>query len=166
MADVIIERRQPDLPAAPASQAEQRYLQLDSARLFYQVAGAGPPVVLVHGLSVSSAYFVRPGEQLAGDYPVFAPGLPGFGGSQKPPHGLGLDELTEVLHAWLDIIGLARPVLVGNSAGCQIITLLAARYPDCATGLVLLGPSVDRRRRSVWQQGLRLLLDAAREPAL
>src|SRR5688572_10500654 len=87
------------------------------------------PVVLVHGLSVSSAYMVRLGEALAVDYPVYAPDLPGFGNSQKTQPGLGLDDLTVVLKDWLDEMKLTRPILVGNSAGCQIITLLAAGCP-------------------------------------
>ena len=123
-----------------------------------------PPVVLVHGLGVSSAYFVRLGAALAATHRVYAPDLPGFGDSQKPPRGLGLPELAAVLGTWLGVMGLERPVLLGNSAGCQIITLLAAREPGCAAGLVLVGPSVDRKRRRVWQQGWRLLADALIEP--
>jgi 2-hydroxy-6-oxonona-2,4-dienedioate hydrolase len=135
------------------------------ARTWPARAGAdSSPVVLVHGLAVSSAYMVRLGAQLSTQHRVLAPDLPGFGVSQKPPRGLGLQALTDVLGAWLAEMQLNQPVLLGNSAGCQIITLLAQQHPACAAGLVLVGPSVDRRHRTVWQQGWRLLLDATREP--
>ena len=44
-----------------------------------------PAVVLVHGLVVSSRYMLPVAEQLAPYYRVYAPDLPGFGKSAKPP---------------------------------------------------------------------------------
>jgi len=44
------------------------------------------PVVLVHGLGVSSRYMLPILVLLAPRYRVFAPDLPGFGHSTKPPH--------------------------------------------------------------------------------
>src|SRR4051812_29858976 len=44
-----------------------------------------PPVVLVHGLVISSRYMVPLARALAPDFPVYAPDLPGFGESGGPP---------------------------------------------------------------------------------
>ena len=76
------------------------------------------PVVLVHGMSVSSRYLISTAEQLAEDYYVYAPDLPGFGKSEKPPYVPDIAELAGVLAAWMDVMGLERAVLVGNSYGC------------------------------------------------
>jgi 2-hydroxy-6-oxonona-2,4-dienedioate hydrolase len=46
--------------------------------------GVGPPVVLVHGLVVSSRYMVPLAEVLARWFDVYAPDLAGFGRSEKP----------------------------------------------------------------------------------
>ncbi len=56
-------------------------------------------VVLVHGLVVSSRYMVPTAERLAPHCRVFAPDLPGFGGSEKPPRVLDVAGLSDALSA-------------------------------------------------------------------
>jgi pimeloyl-ACP methyl ester carboxylesterase len=118
-----------------------------------------PPVVLVHGLAVSSRYMVPTARLLARDYQVYAPDLPGFGLSAKPRPALRLEALADVLARWMDVLGLKQAAFLGNSFGCQIIVSFALRHPERITAAVLQGPSVDRYRRTVWQQALGLLLD-------
>ncbi len=123
-----------------------------------------PAVVLVHGLSVSSRYLVPLGERLAADHRVFAPDLPGFGLSDKPPAALDVPALAVVLEQWLDARGVGVAVLVGHSLGCQIAIWTAARSPRRVSALALFAPTIDSGSRSVAGQGVRLLLDAVREP--
>lgn len=78
-------------------------------------------MVLVHGLVVSSRYMVPTLERLAPYHRVYAPDLPGFGKSDKPPRVLNVAELSDSLVAWMEKIGLKSAALVGNSFGCQII---------------------------------------------
>src|ERR1051326_8597469 len=80
-----------------------------------------PPIVLVHGLSVSSAYMVPTAERLASYHPIYVPDLPGYGKSTKPSRVLSVPELSEVLVAWMRAVELERAVFLGNSLGCQII---------------------------------------------
>jgi 2-hydroxy-6-oxonona-2,4-dienedioate hydrolase len=135
------------------------------ARMAADLMTAGaPPIVLVHGFVISSRYMVPAAEQLAQYYPVYAPDLPGFGRSAKPCRTLSLTELANALVAWLDVMGLDSPVLLGNSFGCQIIADLAVRYPDRLARVVLIGPTIDRHRRVALQQLARLQLDMLREP--
>jgi pimeloyl-ACP methyl ester carboxylesterase len=122
------------------------------------------PVVLVHGLVVSSRYMTPLARALAPDFPVYAPDLPGFGESSKPARPLGLAELAEALHAWMRALGLGRAALVGNSFGCQIIAELAARHPDEVDRLVLQGPTVDAAARSLPVQVWRAIRNGRREP--
>src|SRR3712207_6370394 len=88
-----------------------------------------PTVVLVHGLVVSGLYMMRTLKLLAQTHRVYAPDLPGFGASEKPARTLGVEDLSEVLVAWMQAIGLRSAALVGNSVGCQVITELAVRHP-------------------------------------
>jgi 2-hydroxy-6-oxonona-2,4-dienedioate hydrolase len=103
----------------------------------------GVPVVLVHGLVVSSLYMEPTAERLAPFHRVFAPDLPGFGRSDKPSRALSVAGLADALGAWMDAEGLERAVLVGNSLGCQVIAEMAARAPHRAAGVVLTGPTVE-----------------------
>lgn len=123
-----------------------------------------PPVVLVHGLAVSSLYFVPSALHLAPHFRVYAPDLPGFGRSPKPHHVLNIQELANVLVAYIRRMDLGRPVLVANSLGCQIVVDLALRYPEHVDRAVLIGPTMDPRARTALQQCARLLLDSVHEP--
>jgi 2-hydroxy-6-oxonona-2,4-dienedioate hydrolase len=118
-----------------------------------------PPVVLVHGLSMSGAYLVPTAERLAPDYTVYAPDLPGFGESEAPNRVLDVPKLAEALAEWMRDWELDSAVLAGNSLGCQIITELAVRWPGLASAAVLVGPTPDPTCRSV----PRLLLRAGRD---
>ncbi len=103
-------------------------------------------------------------ERLAPYRRVFAPDLPGFGRSEKPPHVLDIPELSDTLAHWIGEVGLERAVLVGNSIGCQIIADLAVRHPERIEQAILQGPTMDPRGRTVLQQVGRFLLDMPREP--
>src|SRR5215217_5302973 len=118
------------------------------------------PVWLVHGLSVSSRYMVPTGLRLAPFYRVYAPDLPGFGKSSHPRRVLTIPELSDALRRRMDRFGVQRAVLIGNSLGCQIVVDLAARYPMRVAQAVLIGPTIDRRGRTIHQQAKRLLIDA------
>ena len=122
------------------------------------------PVVLVHGLVVSSLYLAPTAARLAPDYRVYAPDLPGFGESDKPPEVLTVPGLTEALAAWMDAVGLARAALLGNSLGCQIIAEFGVRYPERLDRAIFTGPTMDRRGRTALEQIKRLAIDGPREP--
>jgi 2-hydroxy-6-oxonona-2,4-dienedioate hydrolase len=123
-----------------------------------------PPVILVHGLVISSRYMVPLARRLAPDFQVYAPDLPGFGNSAKPPFTLTLSELADALAEWMTAAGLTRAALVGNSVGCQILAEFALRHPTRADRLVLIGPTVDPAARTARQQLARTFLNSRREP--
>jgi pimeloyl-ACP methyl ester carboxylesterase len=123
-----------------------------------------PKVVLVHGYVVSSRYMVPTVERLAPHLRVHAPDLPGFGRSEGTRRALDVPGLAEALAVWMEASGIESAILVGNSMGCQVITELAARHPERVEGMVLQGPTMDPRARTVAQQAARLLVDSTREP--
>lgn len=110
------------------------------------------PVVLVHGLVISSRYMEPLALALRGDFDVHAPDLPGFGESAMRGSTLSVPELADALRLWLGARGIERAMFVGNSFGCQILADFAARYPESVDRLVLQGPTVDRNARSLIAQ--------------
>ena len=123
-----------------------------------------PPVVLVHGLGVSSRYMVPTMRLLGVEYPVYAPDLPGVGLSDKPPRVLNITELADSLAQWLERNRLERPTLIANSIGCQVIVDLAARMSGRVGRIVLSSPTVDPSACSMTAQFVRLMRDALIEP--
>jgi 2-hydroxy-6-oxonona-2,4-dienedioate hydrolase len=146
-----------------------RFDQVCGLRLHARVSSEptsakAPSVVLVHGVLVSSRYLMPTARYLAPWVGVWAPDLPGFGKSDKPSRALEVPELADVLAAWMCQVGLQRASLVANSFGCQIVVDLAARYPSLVERLVLLGPTVDPRARSLPRLAGRWLLNVPLEP--
>jgi 2-hydroxy-6-oxonona-2,4-dienedioate hydrolase len=144
-------------------------VKVNGLLMFYRYAVEGTdkdnlPVILVHGLSVSSRYLVPIAEELASDSPVYAPDMPGFGRSEKPGNVLNISELADALVAWMDACGLDRAVMLGNSMGCQIIIECALRYSERVSAMVLVGPTTEPGRRNFFRQTIRLLATGLLEP--
>lgn len=120
--------------------------------------------MLVHGLAVSSLYFLPLARRLERDHRVLAPDLPGYGRSGTPHRPLGVPALAEALLEWLDLLDVERASLVGNSVGCQTAVDLAVRAPARAARLVLVGPTMDPGAPTIGGQLARLVRDVPREP--
>ena len=124
-------------------------------------------LVLVHGLGVSSRYFVPLAAELAPYARIHAPDLPGFGASARPEGALDVAALADVLAAWMRARGIGVAVLVGNSFGCQVVADFAVRHAGHIGAAVLIGPTIDRRaRRALLQLGRLLAASVYERPAL
>jgi 2-hydroxy-6-oxonona-2,4-dienedioate hydrolase len=139
------------------------WVKVDDLKLHARISVDPAPdehssVVLVHGLGMSSRYMVPLLEHLAREFRVYAPDLPGFGLSDKPPRALTVPELADCLYGFMQAMGLRRAALVGNSLGCEIVVEFANRYPGLADRLVLQGPTPDLDARSVYRQAALLVL--------
>jgi pimeloyl-ACP methyl ester carboxylesterase len=144
---------------------ESRYIEAGGFRLHMNVGTpSGPPMVLVHGLGVSSRYLLPTARALERKLTVYAPDLPGSGKSETPAEPLDLRALAEILLRWLDVMKLERASFLGNSMGCQVLVELALLAPDRVDRLVLTGPTVDPQWRSFAKQIPRWLLEIVREP--
>jgi len=122
-----------------------------------------PKVILVHGLGVSGRYLIPTAQELAPDYPVYIPDLPGFGRSSRPREVLDIAGLADALAAWMRVAKVGPGVLVGNSMGCQIITEFAIRHPQLALAACFLGPTMDPQRPTALGQILGLVRDHVKE---
>jgi len=116
-------------------------------------------IVLIHGIGVSSAYFVPLARELAKTYTVIALDLPGYGKATKPPAPLSIEELASVMYSFLKKHNISHSVLIGHSMGCQIIAQVSKKHPELFAKMILLAPTTNKKERSVLKQGLRLLQD-------
>jgi pimeloyl-ACP methyl ester carboxylesterase len=124
------------------ARSEVRGLSRPEGSVAYEVAGAGPLIVCVPGMGElrASYRFLQP-QLLAAGYQVAVMDLRGHGDSDASFAEYG-DEATAGDIAAL-IVELGGPaVIVGNSMAAGSAVLVAARHPELASGLVLIGPFV------------------------
>jgi pimeloyl-ACP methyl ester carboxylesterase len=104
----------------------------------HSVAGAGEPLVLLHGLGHRWQAWEPVLDRLTRHHRVYAVDLPGFGGSPLPPGGIpdGMPSVVDGVRRLLDGLGLQRPHLCGNSLGGAIaLELAVAGHAASATAL-------------------------------
>lgn len=123
------------------------------------------PVVLVHGIGVSSRYFHPVAARLANFGPVYLVDLPGYGSAPNPHRDVTIADHAGVLAKFLAADGIESPVLVGHSMGTQVVTQLVHDYPRTTDRIVLLAPTMDPAARGFWHATGRLMRDILmREP--
>nr|WP_179810176.1 alpha/beta hydrolase [Nocardiopsis sinuspersici] len=127
------------------------------------VPGQGPPLVCVHGAGVSSKQTLPLVRALSGRMEAWAVDLPGFGESTAPDRDPTVTGLAEALLDWVRAQRLTEPCLLGVSMGAQVVVEAAVRAPDEVGSVVLAGPTVDPRLRSLPVLAARLMLDNFRE---
>lgn len=109
-------------------------------RIAYRRAGAGPPLVLLHGGLEDSRLWADDVGRLASEVDAIAWDAPGCGASSAVPDEWTAEDWGQAVVGFLDTLGLERPVVAGFSLG-SVLALLAARArPGHIGGLVLIGP--------------------------
>src|SRR5206468_4080019 len=98
--------------------------------------GAEPPILAIHGSTMSAYTFTALAERLSPEIRFVAVDLRGHGFSDKPPTGYSVEQHVEDLDELMTVLALHRPVTLGFSIGGAIAAFLAARN-DCR-GLILL----------------------------
>ena len=108
---------------------EFREVTIHGHTVAYREAGAGPVVLLVHGMARNSATWRYVLPALAERYTVVAPDLPGHGRSAKPHGDYSLGTYASSLHDLLVALGHERATVVGQSLGrlLDAYVLLGAR---------------------------------------
>jgi pimeloyl-ACP methyl ester carboxylesterase len=109
---------------------EHRFVQAGGVRLHVAEAGAGDPVVLLHGWPQHWYCWRQVMPRLAGEHRVLCPDLRGFGWSDAPRSSYTKDELAGDVIALFDALELDRVRLVGHDWGGFIGFLVALRAPE------------------------------------
>ncbi|MFL5802317.1 MAG: alpha/beta fold hydrolase [Roseiflexaceae bacterium] len=132
----------PDAMPAPAVlRPYSRTIAAGGPRLHYYDAGAGagPPLVLLHGLGDEADTWRHVLPRLAARRRVIAPDLPGFGRSDKPRRAYTTAFFARTIAALLAELGIARAELVGSSMGALVAQRLALARPALVERLALIG---------------------------
>jgi non-heme chloroperoxidase len=125
--------------ATPAYSASGTIETRDGQRLFAIDKGAGRPVVLIHGWTLSSAIWSGQIDWLAAQgLRAVAYDRRGHGQSSKPESGYDYERLSDDLATLLDRLDLRDAVLVGHSMGAGEVVRCLARHGSNRIGKVIL----------------------------
>jgi N-formylmaleamate deformylase len=110
---------------------QSHMIDLPGGRFHYISWGADrtelPGMLLLHGITSSAQSWVRVGPALADRYRVYALDMRGHGDSIKPSRGVySLRHTADDALAFIEALGLERPVLIGHSWGGATAIVLAS----------------------------------------
>ncbi len=117
---------------------ESRYADVNGVRLHYLAAGAGDPVVLLHGYAQNSHMWRPLMAELAKTHLVIAPDLRGFGESAKPDSGYDKKSMAQDVHALTKSLGISKAGVAGHDIGLMVAYAYAAQYPAEVSRIALM----------------------------
>lgn len=146
-----------------AARDDLREIVLHGHRVFFRSAGSGPVVVLVHGITSTSATWANVLPYLAERFTVIAPDLLGHGESAKPRGDYSLGAYASGIRDLLLALGHERATFVGHSLGGGVAMQLAYQFPEHCERLVLvssggLGREINALLRAASLPGSELVL--------
>ncbi len=139
----------------PTIRTEKGSIQVGSASLHYETAGAGPAVILVHGFSLDLRMWDSQFHLLSKDYRTIRYDCRGFGKSTLPTNVpyTHAEDLAMLLRS----VSTTKARVVGHSMGGQVVLEAAIRYPELIERVVLIDPwlvdfKFSPEWRALWSQ--------------
>ena len=128
------------IPVAAPRLARHRIRISDGHTVGIAVAGAGIPLVVVHGFSVEGFLYAQTLSRLVSmGFKVIAIDTAGHGGTRGlPSDGSDLKAYSELLGRIIDDLGIDQCILAGHSMGGRLVTQLAAERPNRTIAVMLI----------------------------
>ena len=124
---------------SPAEPNVGRYATLRGIRMYYELAGDGPPLLLLHGGAGNCRQFDRQRADFASRHRLVLPDSRAQGRTSDGPGPLTYHEMADDVLALLDLLGIGRADVMGWSDGGNIGIDLAIHHPGRVAHLVTFG---------------------------
>jgi pimeloyl-ACP methyl ester carboxylesterase len=112
-------------------------IDIEGLRIAYEQAGAGPALVMLHGVLGDSRHWSHQIPDLSRDFTVIAWHAPGCGQSDDPPATWSMPDYARCLDRFIQALALERPHLIGLSWGTALALELYRQDPAVPRSLVL-----------------------------
>ncbi len=157
---------------SPVPEIPVESVELHGKRLTYRRTGSGPVLLLVHGITSSSASWAPVLHRLAATgHTVLAPDLPGHGASERHRGDHSLGAHASILRDLLQVLDIPRVTVVGHSLGGGVAMVFSYQFPDRVERMVLvdsggLGREVSLLIRAATLPGAEYVLRWATAPPI
>ena len=117
-------------------------VEVNGTTLYYELRGAGPPVLFISGATGDAGHWTEVADDLAGEFTVLTYDRRANSRSPRPEGWTAapIDEQADDAAALLRALDLAPAVAYGNSQGAIILTDLALRHPTVLRGAIFHEP--------------------------
>jgi len=127
----------------------------DGVKIYYEVHGEGPPLILTHGYSSTSAMWKGQVTPLSRNHKLVLWDMRGHGQSDYPDDPAAYSEALTVgdIAALLDVVGARRAVVGGLSLGGYMSLAFYRAHPERASALLIIdtGPGFKKdEAREAW----------------
>ena len=141
------------------------FVKVNDVKLYYEVTGQGRPFILVHGNGEDHTIFDKLTAQLAPHYTVYALDSRSHGKSDRVPV-LRYSEMADDVAAFIQALGLKKPLYYGFSDGGIIGLILAGRYQGLLEKLVVSGANTTPEAVKPWVRRAMKLMNRLRPDPL
>jgi pimeloyl-ACP methyl ester carboxylesterase len=122
--------REAERPAAPAeSRPVGQRVEVNGMQMYYEVSGAGEPLIVLHGAYMNIPTMGTIIPKLAETHQVYALELQGHGRTTDIDRPITYSAMADDVAAFMDQVGLAKADVFGYSMGGQVGLQLAIRHP-------------------------------------
>jgi pimeloyl-ACP methyl ester carboxylesterase len=125
------------------SQATGHRVKVNGMQMYYEVSGAGEPLIVLHGAYMNIPTMGAIIPKLAQSHKVYALELQGHGRTNDIDRPITYPNLADDVSAFMDAIGLAKADVFGYSMGSIAGLQLAIRHPAKVNKLVFASGSYD-----------------------
>jgi len=148
------------------SRFDLEHVTIHGHDIAYRMGGAGPVIMLIHGMAGSSQTWRHVMPALSERFTVIAPDLIGHGQSAKPRTDYSIGAFATFVRDLLVALGHDRATLVGQSLGGGVALQFAYQFPERCDRLVLvssggLGEEVSLLLRALSLPGVEHVLPIA-----
>lgn len=125
-------------------------LLTNGTRIAYVESGNpnGPPILLIHGYTDNARSWSLMTPYLNQKYRIISMDLRGHGKSSTPECCYTLQDLSYDAKLLLDKLGIEKAIVVGHSLGSMVTQVLAERFPERVSKVVLISSTSETARVS------------------
>jgi len=115
----------------------------DHGILHYEVYGRGRPVILLHGWLGSVGLWLDTMIHIGKFYRVYSIDFWGFGESGQKLDTYAVPDFVDMVHQFMDSLGMISAPLVGHSMGGTVSLSFALKYPEQVQNVTVIGSPID-----------------------
>ena len=125
------------------------YILYDENKIHYfDGDGSKKPIILLHGATDNGLCWSPVAQKLSNNYRVIMPDARGHGLTEINPEILSYDLMAKDIAMIIQNLNLETPQIMGHSMGAQITILIASKYPELVSRIVLEDPAIRFKKSS------------------